>query len=280
MNIHAILHFLDRCFTKYDDQLIHREFKGSGVEPNIKRVNGSGVRYVEVAPSGVAEHAIVFVHGAPGGVESFFTYLQDARLHRSMRLISVDRLGYGASQRGIAEPGIDAQAAALQPIIDKLRKGGQKITLVGHSFGGPIVARLAMQNRGALHSLLLLAPALDPQNEQHFWVTRLGKFIPTRWITPLKLRVAADEKWVHAKALEEIAQDWWKVDVPVVVTHGTKDVIVPFENLSYASKKLKHVPLKQIPIEGEDHFIPWTQHELVVKTLLGCMVGEIFEGDL
>ena len=273
LKIYAIRHFLEGINQRYSEKRIVREFKGSKVQPKVlaHQVNGRLLRYTQTDPSGTPEAMIVFVHGAPGGTEAFFKYLQDPRLNQRCRLISVDRLGYGGSGLGWAEPSIIQQATSIQPIIDAAQIEGLSTVLVGHSFGGPICARIAMQNPGIVKGLLLLAPALDPENERKFWVTKLGKFPPTRWITPVGLRVAADEKWVHPSALRAIEADWPRIAAKVKLLHGTDDMIVPFENLEYAKRMLKENQFEGVPIQGANHFIPWSKRRLITDHLIDLL---------
>jgi pimeloyl-ACP methyl ester carboxylesterase len=57
--------------------------------------------------------------------------------------------------------------------------------------------------------------------------------------------------------------------IPVSLIHGTKDVLVPFENLNYAREKLTRSDTVLIKIfEGENHFIPWTKKKEIVSELV------------
>ena len=50
--------------------------------------------------------------------------------------------------------------------------------------------------------------------------------------------------------------------------HGSKDAIVPYENLSFSKKVFDNQILRTRTIEGENHFLPWDQYEFVKKELI------------
>ena len=43
--------------------------------------------------------------------------------------------------------------------------------------------------------LVMVAPLIDPEHEIIFWFSYLGYWKPFRWMAPVSLRVAADEKF-------------------------------------------------------------------------------------
>lgn len=264
-----IVHFLAAC--KQSEQMaIEKEFRDSDSDPIIGWTGeaDSSLRYIEVNQTTTDAPVLVFIHGAPGGADAYFKYLKDSALAQDFVLISVDRLGYGSSYPKQSEPSISAQAEALYPIIERFKDTDRKIYLVGHSYGGPIAAKVAMSCSEAITGIVLLAPAIDPDHEKVFWVTKFGKIRPTRWITPRGLRVATDEKLAHADELRLLEPDWPLVRSKVVYMHGTNDKIVPYANFDFAQKVLQHVDPEMISIPDENHFLPWKQYDLVKQSIL------------
>ena len=264
-----ILHFAQACTKKESDAFVYRSFKKANVKPIIYRTSDSqaSLRWIEAKLSDQNESVVIFVHGAPGSADAFYNYLKDTTLLKDHILVSVDRLGYGASERGNAEPSIVAQSDAVKEVLNHYLSTDKRICLVGHSYGGPVIAKLAMDFGKKISGLLFLAPAIDPENEKVFWITKFGKTPPTSWITPGPFKVATQEKIYHVQALQEIESSWNKIDTRVTYMHGTKDMIVPFENMAFAKRKLAHINVKWISIEGENHFIPWKQYDAVVREI-------------
>jgi pimeloyl-ACP methyl ester carboxylesterase len=75
------------------------------------------------------------------------------------RCVTTSLLGYGGTveRRTAADPGISHEAEILESVV---RKAGNRVHLVGHSFGGLVALAVALRNRVPLASLVILeAPA-------------------------------------------------------------------------------------------------------------------------
>ncbi len=253
---------------RYSDKKITSEFKNEDLQPEIKYhiFQGKSIRYIELITNNRLPY-VVFIHGAPGSSADYFDYFRDESLYCKVNLISVDRLGYGYSDFGKSQTSIQYQAEAINTIIEKCC-AKQKVILVGHSFGGPIALRMAMDYAGTFSSLLLLAPALDPDNEQEIKLAYLALKAPTSWVTPKALKVAANEKFAHSAELKKMLPFYNKITIPVYHLHGNKDSLVPYENLNFSKKHFLPNILRPISIDEEDHFLPWSQKELIVKTII------------
>lgn len=257
------------CQKKDIDADALAEFEDAPTMPNLKyTANGENViRYLEVVSDATPKPTIIFVHGAPGGADNYYDYLKEQELIDSFNLITIDRLGYGGSNRGEAEPSIEKQAESIYPILDELVTKGQPILLVGHSYGGPIIAKVAMERPADIHGLLFLAPGIDPSNEKFEWAGKLGCSVPTKWLTPKDLETAAVEKTNHVEELKKIEEDWKKITAKVIYAHGDSDGIVPFDNYYFAEEKLAHVDPNMITLHGGNHFIPFQEQEQVKEWL-------------
>ncbi|MDX2016220.1 MAG: alpha/beta fold hydrolase, partial [Planctomycetota bacterium] len=109
-----------------------------------------------------ARPRVIYVHGTPGDSLAFADFLVDPL--PGLESISVDRLGFGSSgaQAG-GEPSFEAQARALVPLL--VEREGHWPILVGHSLGGPIVAKLAAMEPGKVRAVVLVAASMDPVHE-------------------------------------------------------------------------------------------------------------------
>lgn len=267
---------LNACMTfRMSDAKVERKFRNKNVAATIQRFALTSyahpVRVVGGPINPNKEVAVCFVHGAPGSSQDFYSYLQDSLLLSQANLYSVDRPGYGYSNFGHAEVSIQKQAEIVAAIIDKLPE--QKVIIVGHSFGGPIAA-LASIYTSKIVSAIMLAPAIDPDHEKILKIAYLGKWKATRWFVPKSLRVAADEKFTHVAELSKVQNLWPQVPVPVTHYHGTKDVLVPYENIQFSAQVFDPSSLKMVTLADENHFLPWTQYALVQKELLEMLAAE------
>lgn len=244
-------------------------FQKENANYQIKRYQLQSVDYpVRVVSSQYNDRndiAIFFVHGAPGSSDNYYKYLRDSLLLKNANLYSIDRPGYGFSNFGKPEISIRKQSEVVAEIIDSLPE--QKVVVVGHSYGGPIAAYSSILSP-KVKSVIMLAPAIDPDNEKVFWFAYIAKWKLTKWMVPGAMGVAGDEKFSHVAELEKLKDIWKEVKVPVLHIHGTKDIVVPFENLDFSTKKFNPQVLDTIVLAKENHFLPWKRYSLVRKELL------------
>lgn len=259
------------CLTfRKSNKKIYKQFSDSGLKPTISyfKSGEKTIRYIAAKEYNSALPSVVFLHGSPGSSQDFYDYLQDSTLNSKANLIVVDRLGYGYSDFGNAETSIRAQANSVNRLIETI--SSEKIILVGWSFGGPIAAKMAVQNTD-IDALLLLAPAVDPKNEKHFALGYLAKWKLTRWFVPKAFQVAEQEKLAHAAELEQMKNDWPKLKIPVIHMHGDKDNLVPIENLAFSKKVISQNYLTPIVVENGGHLLPWKNYELVQQHILNLV---------
>ena len=96
---------------------------------------------------------LLFLHGLGGSSMSWVSQLET--LSHEYRVIAWDAPGYGGSAR--RPPDAGAHAAAAAELIDAL--GFAPVTLIGHSMGGIVAARLAAE-RPELLSMVVLSSTL------------------------------------------------------------------------------------------------------------------------
>jgi pimeloyl-ACP methyl ester carboxylesterase len=239
---------------------------------NVKgRVNHyvAGNRTIQYAEAGDSLKPIVlFVHGSPGSLSAFTNYLVDTLLLQNAFLITTDRPGFGYSGFGVAEPSLHRQAWILKQLLD-LKKNGQPIILVGHSLGGPLIAKVAMDFPDLVDGLVVVAGSIDPELEPNetWWRGPLASPLLS-FVLPRSLR-ASNEELYHLKPELEMMLPYWKnITCPVVVIHGKKDPLVAFENVLFARTMLTNTSVDFILHETANHFIPWQNPELVHDGIL------------
>lgn len=251
------------------DRGVKRYFVKRGVEAKIQRIpyEGDSLRWIETGISDPEAPLLVFVHGAPGSSNNFFRYLADSALRARAHLLSIDRPGYGYSAYGRSETSIARQAEAVKAILDHMGNG-RKAILVGHSFGGPIVAKTAVDYPDRVGSILMLAPVNDPAHEQVFWFSHLARWNATRWVLSPGWKVAGDEKFGHAEALHAISSDWASLRLPVIHLHGEKDILAPPANADFSEKNIPASYLRLLRLPDAGHLIPFIQYETTKKEIL------------
>ena len=245
---------LTSCFQfRTSPKGVISEFENSAIAPIIRDVDfdGKNFRYIEVSDSKYQKPTIIFIHGAPGSSDNYFQFMRNPVMAGKFDMISVDRLGYGYSDFGHSETSLVVQAESIASILKEYKN--TPTFLVGHSYGGPVAVKAAVLYPTQVQGIMLLAPAIDPENEKKAGIAWMGKTAPFRWITPNSLKVAKDEKYSHVEELKKMLSDYKKLCIPVIYIHGDEDSLVPFENLAFAEKAIDSNCLKLIALAGEDH---------------------------
>ena len=264
----AFLLSMTSCFKmRMRSKAIQKEFKKTTYQPKIATYQFEEREIYYVSVGNETLPLVLFIHGAPGSWTAFKSFMKDSTLLSKVRMIAVDRPGYGYSGLGKEETSIEKQAAMLRPLLD-MNKHKKLPILVGHSYGGAIIARMAMDFPDQVGDLIMAAPAIDPEHEKFFWVNRPANWFIFRWMIPRSLRVSNDEKLSHVKELEKMLPFWEKIQNPTTLIHGEKDGIVPIENSYFGEKMMPKSSLEVIYEPKLNHLIPWKRPDLIKKSIL------------
>jgi pimeloyl-ACP methyl ester carboxylesterase len=263
-----VLGVLPRCASMHmSDQNVAEYFKNAAMKPTFHQytLHGRTIHYAEIGADSLP--TVLFIHGSPGAWDAFISFFKDSTLLRCARLVSVDRPGFGKSDMGKVEISLQEQAALIKPILETSFTTRRPL-LVGHSLGGPIVARIAMDYPDLVGGLILVAPSIDPELEKWQWYRYAGDFYPIRLILPKELDVSNQEILPLKKELKLMLPLWEKIIVPVTVIQGDDDNLVPPGNAAFARKMLTAAPVDIQMIPDMNHFIPWSRPDLIQQAIL------------
>ena len=244
---------------------MHQAFEGKHFQPqsNILSVDSSQVHYVFIDNN--RSNLVVFIHGSPGSWSAFIDYFKNDSLLSQVDMLAIDRPGFGMSDQGIPEPSLERQAYLIAEVIKQFHQ--PNVIMVGHSLGGPVIARVAMDYPELVDGLLFLAPSIDPEQEKYEWYR---SWIDTKvggWLTPADFWVSNEEILPLKGELEKMLPLWKNISIPSIVIQGTKDNLVPKENAEFARRMLQDSLVDIRYIEGANHFIPWSHPKTIVDAL-------------
>ncbi|MEP7117616.1 MAG: alpha/beta fold hydrolase [Acidobacteriota bacterium] len=160
--------------------------------PREVRVGSVGLHYIDEGTG----PTVVFVHGTP--TWSFEWRHAIAALRPTCRVVAVDHLGFGLSERPVAagyRP--EDHAARFRAFIDAVCPTGP-LTLVVHDFGGPIALDWALDHPERLAGLVIVNTWLWPFDDDaamrrraRLASGRLGRWLYRRWNASLRLIMPA-----------------------------------------------------------------------------------------
>jgi non-heme chloroperoxidase len=250
-----------------------------------------------------AGRPVVLVHGFPLSGRAWERQ-ERALIAAGRRVITYDRRGFGKSARPATGYDYDTFAADLDKLVTALDL--REFDIAGHSMGGGEIARYLgtygsdRVRRAAIISGVppyLLKTDRTPQgvpqevfdqiagalsadrfayftewnknffNTDHNLGTRISaQVVQDAWNTAVSASPAGTVASV-ATWHTDFRDDLPKIDIPVLVMHGTADRILPIE----ACGPLTHELIKGsdfVPIDGADHGLCWTYAEEVNAHLI------------
>ena len=221
---------------RYDPQVLKQLItENTQMEPLIlqKDFEGKSMQYFQVGEHKKAP-IVAFVHGSPGSLADYKTYLADPELAEKSTMISIDRLGFGFSDFGTTEPNLAMQAKSVASILETFKNN--KIILVGHSLGGPVIAKTVMDFPHLIDASLLIAPSISPEHEPSNNWRKILNWKIFQWLTPPAMRVCNQEIIPLKEELEKSMEGWENIKTPVTVIQGENDRLVPKGNADFAEE--------------------------------------------
>ena len=207
---------------------------------------------------------IVVVTGAPSWAEYWAPALAALPMDREM--IVVDRPGFAASEPAECVLDIRDQARALAPLLQAAP--GQKILLVGQSYGAAIASLMAAARPRGVAAVVLLSSYLADPGPTARWLVRVGsRFLN---MIPRDLRNAVMEVSHQPPQMTHMREALGRLRVPVHVIHGEMDDFAPIETASaFAGAIRTRRPVRFQRVAGANHFL----NDGPVDTLLACLEG-------
>jgi pimeloyl-ACP methyl ester carboxylesterase len=209
---------------------------------------------------------IVVVPGAPCWAEYWAPVL--AALPQDREMIVVDRPGFAASEPATCVPDIRLQALALSPLLQAAP--GQKILLVGQSYGAAIATVLATKNPKSLAGVVLLSSFLGETGPTARWLVDTGMRILN--MIPRDLRHAILEVSGQSAQLTHMQDALRRLHVPVHVIHGDADDFAPIELAQKLVEETRSkAPMRFVCVPGANHFLNDGPVDVLMSVLECCI---------
>lgn len=214
-----------------------------------------------------ARPRIIYIHGTPGNANAWADFLIEPLTDASgpYESIAIDRPGFGRSTpRAVVS--FKEQADAIVPFL--VERDGHWPILVGHSLGGPIIARLAADHPDKVRALVIIGGSLDPAFENPTPFQRVAQTALVRAIMPRALDNSLQELKAARAETTELAATLANVRCPVVIIHGTTDKLVPYANVAYTERMLTSAAsIRIVTLDKKGHFTPWEDQDVIRHAL-------------
>ena len=256
----VLLHVASFLFSLHD-----RSMKGYVSKVKVD-FSGRRLHYYELDQTNV-EWNIVFIHGTPATAAIFAEQFRHP--FPRANIIALDRPGFGTSGPPPRRPDLEDQARAVGALLSA--NNHQRTILVGHSYGGPVALLAALIYTNQVAGVVLIGGSVDPAQEHVYVIQRIADWPVVSWLLPHALRQCNRELLTLRGDLVRLQPQIAGLSAPVVMLHGTKDRLVPVENVAYLQAQLaaagKTNLFEPLVFADYNHFIPWEHPDAVEAAL-------------
>lgn len=213
-----------------------------------------------------ADWKVVIVTGTPSWSEYWAPTI--AGLSETREIIVADRPGFRMSEPEEAVRDIAKQADALAPML--AAREGQRVLLVGQSFGAPVATLMASRYPDQVDAVVLMSAYFGDRGPTARRMFGLGRMV--RGVLPRDLRNSISEVSAQATQLPAVWEALRGLKQPVVFVHGDRDTFVLFEDDQRIAAEHGHT---MVTVPGGDHFL----NACCVPALLGAFEQAIAQAE-
>ena len=253
--------------NRYDEMKTVSRLQEAGVQHEQRFVNLGEFEINTWCIGDPSNAKAMLIHGSPGHwVDWVNTYL-DSEILDTLCLITYDRPGYGNTTIPAAA-GLTEQGDVAAKVMEEYCREDECYIVAGHSYGGGVVQQVLIEHPDRVSKGIYVAGTLAPQMQERKWYNYLASVWAFKWMVPKEMRSSNHEMMSLAHELTEQEGKHSLITDPITLIQGTEDVLVPFETVDYY-KVVKPSGVKYVIVEGMNHFIPWTNPELIKNALIG-----------
>jgi pimeloyl-ACP methyl ester carboxylesterase len=209
---------------------------------------------------------IVVVTGAPSWAEYWAPVM--AALPEDREMVVVDRPGFANSEPLHCVPKIETQAKALLPLLEPAP--GQRILLVGQSYGAAIATLMAASRPDQTAGLVLVSGFFGKAGKTARFLIDLGsRFLG---VIPRDLRHAVMEASGQSPQLNPVFRLLNSFPFLITIIHGDEDDFAPIE-VARAIADTTLAPARFIEIRGGNHFLNDCDPDQVIARIETAIAG-------
>jgi len=209
---------------------------------------------------------VVIITGTPSWSEYWAPTI--AALPATREMIVADRPGFRTSEPEDAVGDLAKQADALAPAL--AARPGQRVLLVGQSFGAPVATLMAQRYPDRVDAIVLVSAYFGDRGPTARRMLGVGRVF--QGVLPRDLRNSITEVRAQAEQLPAVWSALRDLRQPVVFVHGDDDTFVPLAADQRIAAEYGHT---LITVPAGDHFL----NACCVPALLGAFEQAISEAE-
>lgn len=209
---------------------------------------------------------VVIITGTPSWSEYWAPTI--AALPATREMIVADRPGFRTSEPEGAVRDLTKQADALAAMLDT--HPGERVLLVGQSFGAPVATLMAQRYPDRVHALVLVSPFFGDRGPTARRMIGAGRIF--HGVLPRDMRNSITEVVAQTDQLPAVWTALRGLEQPIVFIHGDDDTFVPLEASQRIAAEYGHT---LVTVSGGDHFL----NACCVTDLLGAFEQAIAEAE-
>ena len=189
---------------------------------------------------------VVIITGTPSWSEYWAPTI--AALPASREIIVADRPGFRTSEPEGAVRDLTKQADALAAMLDT--HPGERVLLVGQSFGAPVATLMAARYPERVHALVLVSPFFGDRGPTARRMIGAGRLF--HGMLSRDMRNSITEVVAQTDQLPAVWTALRGLEQPIVFIHGDDDTFVPLQASQRIAAEYGHT---LVTVPSGDHFL-------------------------
>ncbi len=250
-------------FTLSDEEIaVAFDSTGYQVTDHYIELEEGKLHYVTVGDA--KNPPVLLIHGSPGSWDAFTALITETGLLENYYAIAVDRPGYNKTtlkgKYSMAE-----QSRFIGPIMEKHCKSG--CIVAGHSYGGGLAMQIGVDHQAFTKGVVLIAGTVAAPYQNPRWYNYAVRYTPVQWLISNDLVVSSREMWALGKDLPVLEDKLIEYRKKLIIIQGREDMLVDYRSAEYLKEKARNAHTKLLMKENMNHFIIWSDKDLVMKGL-------------
>lgn len=217
---------------------------------------------IRYATRGEGGPAVLLVHGFGGDLDNWLFSI-DA-LAESATVYALDLPGHGQSTKSVADPSLSGLSAAVLAFMDHV--GLAKAHFIGHSMGGAVSMRTALDAPDRVASLSLIASAGLGREIDHGYIQGFVGATSRRDLKPVLETLFADRGLVSRSLIDDLLK-YKRLD-------GVEDALTAISSAMFADGAQSSVLTDLIAAAKTPILVVWGEEDRVIPAAHANALGD------